>query len=73
MSADRPGAKKRPHAKKRTHNTRLIKRDYAYFISEIADLLKLHRNAVRRWLKAGLLTIDDRRPVIAVLKRTGRE
>jgi tRNA(Ile)-lysidine synthase TilS/MesJ len=63
MSADRLDAK-RPHAKRRTYNTRLIKRDYAYFISEIADLLKLHRNAVRRWLKSGLPTIDDRKPAL---------
>jgi hypothetical protein len=49
---------------KRTYNTRRIKRDYAYFIAELADLFHLHPNAVRRWIKAGLGTIDDRRPVL---------
>src|SRR5262245_34376578 len=51
-------------AGKRTYNTRLIKRDYAYFISELADLFRLHPNAIRRWIKAGLRTVDDRRPVL---------
>jgi hypothetical protein len=30
-------------AGKRTYNSRLIKRDYAYFIFELADLFRLHR------------------------------
>ena len=49
---------------KRSYNTRLIKRDYAYFISEIADLFRLHPNAIRRWIKAGLITVDERRPLL---------
>jgi hypothetical protein len=49
---------------RRTYNTRLIKRNYAYFIAELADLFRLHPNAVRRWIKAGLPTVDDRRPVL---------
>jgi hypothetical protein len=49
---------------KRTYNTRLIKRDYAYLISEIADLFHRHPNAVRRWIKTGLVTVDDRRTVL---------
>jgi hypothetical protein len=57
-------APKAGRAGKRTYNTRLIKRDYGYFISELADLFHLHPNAVRRWIKAGLRTIDDRRPVL---------
>jgi len=51
-------------AKKRTYNARLIKRDYSYFVGEIAELFDLHPNAVRRWLKAGLVTLDDRRPIL---------
>ena len=51
-------------AKKRTYNTRLIKRNYSYFVWEIAELFDLHPNAVRRWLKAGLVTLDDRRPIL---------
>jgi hypothetical protein len=51
-------------ARKRTYNTRLIKRDYPYFISEIAELFHLHRNAVWRWMKTGLSAVDHRRPVL---------
>jgi hypothetical protein len=63
MCADRCEGKSRV-ARKRTYNTRLIKRDYPYFISEIADLFHLHPNAVRRWICAGLPTVDDRKPVL---------
>ena len=63
MSADRPNSRPR-RAKKRTYNTRLIKRDYAYFVGEIAELFDVHGNAVRRWLKAGLPTIDEHRPFL---------
>ena len=55
---------RRPRRSKRTYNLRLIKRDYPYFVSEIADLFGLHRNAVRRWIRTGLPTIDDRRPLL---------
>jgi hypothetical protein len=61
MSTDRQKSRR---AKKRTYNTRLIKRDYSYFIWEIAELFDLHPNAVRRWLKAGLITLDARRPIL---------
>jgi hypothetical protein len=50
--------------KKRTYNTRLIKRAYTYFVGEIADLFDVHRNAVRRWIGAGLPTVDERRPFL---------
>ena len=61
MTASLRGRKSR-RAGKRTYNLRLIKRNYTYFISEIADLFQLHPNAVRRWIRAGLRTVDDRRP-----------
>ena len=63
MSADQQKSKFH-RAKKRTYNTRLIRRDYSYFIWEIADLFDLHPNAVRRWIKVGLTAVDDRRPVL---------
>jgi len=56
------GSSRRP--KKRTYNTRLIKRDYSYFVCEIADLFDLHPQAVRRWITAGLAIIDERRPFL---------
>jgi hypothetical protein len=63
MSANQrePGSRR---AAKRSYNTRLIKRDCGYFVSEISDLFRLHPNAVRRWIKSGLRTVDDRRPVL---------
>jgi hypothetical protein len=58
------GPSKSPRTRKRTYNTRLIKRDYPYFVTDIAELFHVHRNAVWRWIKAGLQTIDRRRPVL---------
>jgi hypothetical protein len=51
-----------PRRKRHTYNLRLIKRDFSYTIHEVAELFGLHPNAVRRWAKAGLVTIDDRKP-----------
>jgi hypothetical protein len=48
--------------KKRTYNTRLIKRSRSYLLQEIADLYKLHLNAIHGWVKAGLLCIDTQKP-----------
>jgi len=45
-----------------TYNVKLVRRDFSYTIQEIAELYHLHPNAVRRWVKAGLATIDDRKP-----------
>jgi hypothetical protein len=50
--------------KKRSYNTRRVKRDYPYFLREIADLFSVHPNAVRHWIKAGLSVVDDRRPLL---------
>jgi hypothetical protein len=53
----------RKPVKRRTYNVRLIRRDLSYSIQEIAELYDLHPQAVRRWVKSGLPTIDDRRPI----------
>jgi len=50
-------------AKRRSYNVRLIKR-LSYTIREIAELFRIHRQAVRRWIKAGLRTIDDSKPFL---------
>jgi hypothetical protein len=63
MSADRQRRKSR-QARKRTYNTRLIKRDYTYFVGEIAELFDVHPQAVRRWIRGDLPTIDERRPFL---------
>jgi excisionase family DNA binding protein len=41
-----------------------IKTGVSYDVAEIAKLLAVHRNTVRQWLKEGLETIDDRRPLL---------
>ena len=48
--------------RKYSYNVRLIRRDLSHTIQDIAELFGLHPNAVRRWIKAGLHTIDDHRP-----------
>jgi hypothetical protein len=57
-------ARSRAKRKKRTYNLRLIRRNLSYSISEIADLFATHPQTVRQWIKAGLETIDGRRPFL---------
>jgi hypothetical protein len=49
---------------KRQPNHRLVKIHRNYTAEEIADLFRLHKNTVRRWVKDGLAAIDDRRPML---------
>lgn len=41
-----------------------VKQGTTYEVAEVAKLLGIHRNTVRRWLKEGLGAIDDRRPLL---------
>lgn len=50
--------------KKRNHNHRLIKIHRCYTVEGIADLFNIHKNTVRIWIKHGLPTIDDKRPML---------
>ncbi|MBN8543660.1 MAG: helix-turn-helix domain-containing protein [Alphaproteobacteria bacterium] len=50
--------------KRRTYNTRLIRKQNTYTVNEIAERFLIHKNAVRNWLKEGLPTIDDKRPLM---------
>ena len=49
---------------RRTLNYRLVKQHRTYSVEEVAVLFSAHRNTVRHWLKNGLRTIDDRRPLL---------
>jgi hypothetical protein len=50
-------------------NYRLVKIHYSYTVDEIARLFGIHRNTVREWVKRGLPTSDDKRPMLIL----GRE
>jgi len=49
---------------KRQPNLRRIKRLRQYTVEELALLLEVHKNTVRRWQRIGLTPIDDRRPTL---------
>jgi hypothetical protein len=49
---------------KRHANHRLVKIHRSYTVAEIANLLGVHRNTVREWLKRGLPTTDSKRPTL---------
>ena len=45
-------------------NPRRVKIHRSYTVEEAARLFGVHKNTVRGWLKAGLQTIDGRRPIL---------
>jgi hypothetical protein len=49
---------------KRYANHRLVKIHRCYTVEEVARLLGVHKNTVRRWVKDGLATIDYNRPML---------
>ena len=49
---------------KRHPNPRLAKIHRNYTVEEVAALFGVHRNTVREWVKRGLPTTDDRRPML---------
>ena len=49
---------------KRHPNHRLVKIHRSYTVEEIAKLFNNHKNTVRRWIKEGLTTTDDKRPML---------
>ena len=50
--------------RKRHPNHRHVKIHRSYTVEEIANLFGIHKNTVRRWVKSGLATIDDKRPML---------
>ena len=49
---------------KRHPNHRIVKIYRSYTVEEIANLFGIHKNTVRGWVKAGLATSDDKRPML---------
>jgi len=49
---------------KRYPNPRLVKIHRSYTVEEVARLLGKNKNTVRNWIKDGLATIDDKRPML---------
>ena len=49
---------------KRHPNPRLAKIHRNYTVEEVAGVFGVHRNTVREWVKRGLPTSDDRRPML---------
>ena len=49
---------------KRHPNHRRVKVHRSYTVGEIASLFGIHKNTVRAWVKAGLPTCDNKRPVL---------
>ncbi len=50
--------------KKRRPNPRLAKIHRNYTVEEVAILFGMHKNTVRTWVKQGLPTTDNRRPML---------
>ena len=50
--------------RKRHQNHRLVKIHRSYTVEESANLFGIHKNTVRGWVKDGLATSDDKRPLL---------
>lgn len=50
--------------KKHHPNHRLVKIHRTYTVEDITKLFGIHKNTVRDWVKAGLVVIDDKRPML---------
>lgn len=48
----------------RNPNPRLAKIHRNYTVEEVANVFKVHKNTVRDWVKQGLPTNDDKRPML---------
>lgn len=48
----------------RHQNHRLVKIHRSYTVEEIANLFNIHKNTIRRWVKSGLVTCDEKRPIL---------
>lgn len=55
----------------RLPNPRLAKVHRSYTVEEVARLYRVHRNTVRQWIKSGLPTCDDQRPLLILGRDLG--
>ena len=53
-------------------NPRRVKIHRSYTVEEAARLVRVHKNTVRVWIKAGLQTIDERRPTLILGRELAR-
>ena len=53
-------------------NPRRVKIHRSYTVEEVAHLFLVHKNTVRTWIKAGLQTIDERRPTLILGRMLAR-
>jgi uncharacterized protein YjcR len=53
---------------KRHPNHRLVKIHRNYTVEDIANLFGIHKNTVRNWVKDGLATIDEKRPMLILAR-----
>ena len=49
---------------KRLQNPRLAKKNRSYVVNEVVDLYGAHKNTVLNWIKQGLPTFDNKRPLM---------
>lgn len=56
---------------KQRPNPHLAKLHRSYTVDEIARLFSVHRNTVRAWIKRGLPTVDDKRPLLVLGRHLG--
>ena len=49
---------------KRRYNPRLAKIHRSYTVEDVVTLYDVHKNTVRKWIKDGLLTCDNKRPTL---------
>lgn len=47
-------------------NPRLAKRHRSFSVFELADLLGVHRNTVRQWIRDGLPVLDGAKPILII-------
>ncbi|MHB8165288.1 MAG: helix-turn-helix domain-containing protein [Sulfuricella sp.] len=50
--------------KKRRHNPNLAKTNRNYTVEDVAVLYDVHKVTVRAWIKAGLHTLNEKRPML---------